>query len=94
MNKLNKLLHQELRLAIVSYLAGVEWVNFNKLLDITEATKGNLSVQIKKLEAAGYLEIKKSFKDNYPLTQCKITDDGRNALDEYVKDLKQLLNMK
>lgn len=94
MNKLNKLLHQELRLAIVSYLAGVEWVNFNKLLDITEATKGNLSVQIKKLEAAGYLEIKKSFKDNYPLTQCRITDDGRNALDEYVKDLKQLLNMK
>lgn len=78
----------------MSYLAGVDWANFNKLLEVTEATKGNLSVQIKKLEKANYLEIKKSFRDNYPLTQCKITDEGRKALDVYVANLKKLLNMK
>lgn len=92
MNKLDKLLHQELRLAIISFLSGVDWANFNKLLEVTEATKGNLSVQIKKLEAAEYLSVKKSFKDNYPLTQCKITAKGQKALDDYVLNLKKLLN--
>lgn len=91
--KLNKLLHQELRLAIVSFLAGVEWADFNKLLEVTEATKGNLSVQIKKLEEANYVKVKKSFKNNYPHTQCKLTDEGRKALDEYVIALKQMLDI-
>ncbi|MEX1002545.1 MAG: transcriptional regulator [Crocinitomicaceae bacterium] len=93
MNQLNKLLHQELRLAIMSYLSAVDWADFNKLLEITQATKGNLSVQIKKLQEANYIDVKKSFKNNYPLTQCKITKKGQEALDQYVKDLKELLNI-
>ena len=93
MSKLDKLLHQELRLAIMSYLAGVDWANFNKLLEVTKASKGNLSVQIKKLEEAEYIEIKKSFKNNYPLTQCKITPIGQKAMDEYVANIKKLLKI-
>lgn len=93
MVKLNKLLHQELRLAIVSFLAGVEWADFNKLLEVTEATKGNLSIQIKKLQESNYVVVRKSFKNNYPLTQCKITKEGRQALDEYVAALKQMLDI-
>ena len=93
MSKLNKILHQELRLAIISYLSDFEWVNFNQLLEVTEATKGNLSAQVSKLQDAGYIEVKKSFKNNYPLTEYKITSTGRKELEQYVKDLKMLLNI-
>lgn len=93
MTKLNTILHQELRLSIISYLINVEWANFKKLIEITKASKGNLSVQITKLQTAGYLEVKKSFKGNYPLTECKITDLGRKEFETYVNSLKQLLNI-
>ncbi len=93
MVKLNPILHQELRLAVISFLVNTEWVDFKKLVEVTGATKGNLSVQISKLQKEGYLEVKKSFKGNYPLTECIITEKGRTAFDTYVKDLKRLLNM-
>ena len=93
MSKLNKILHQELRLAIISYLSNLEWVNFNELLEIPQATKGNLSVQVSKLQEAGYVQVKKSFKNNYPLTEYKITSKGHKELEQYVKDLKALLNI-
>lgn len=93
MGKLDPLLHQELRLAVVSYLANVEQADFKKLLEVTEASKGNLSVQIKKLQKANYITITKSFKGNYPHTSCAITVPGREALENYVQNLKQLLNL-
>jgi len=93
MGKLDPLLHQELRLAVVSYLANVEQADFKKLLEVTEASKGNLSVQIKKLQKANYITITKSFKGNYPHTACAITVPGREALENYVQNLKQLLNL-
>ncbi len=93
MAKLNSLLHQELRLSIISFLANVEWVDFKKLIEVTEASKGNLSVQITKLQKAEYLEVRKSFKGNYPLTECSITDKGKKALELYVIELKKLLNL-
>lgn len=93
MSKLNSLLHQELRLSIISFLATVEWADFKKLVEVTEASKGNLSVQITKLQKAGYLEVKKSFKDNYPLTECSIAEEGRAALESYIEELKKLLNL-
>ncbi|MFT4601520.1 MAG: DNA-binding HxlR family transcriptional regulator [Arenicella sp.] len=93
MTKLNPLLHQELRLSIISFLATAKWVNFNALLDITEASKGNLSVQLKKLEEAKMIKIKKSFKNNYPLTECQITTIGRDDLEEYVAAIKKMLNI-
>lgn len=93
MSKLNSLLHQELRLAIISFLAGVEWADFKKLAEVTGATKGNLSVQISKLQKAGYLEVKKSFKGNYPLTECRITELGTKEFEAYVDNLRKMLNL-
>lgn len=93
MGKLDPLLHQELRLAVVSFLANVEGADFKKLLEVTEASKGNLSVQISKLQKAGYITVTKTFKGNYPHTQCAITDTGRTALETYVDNLKKLLNL-
>lgn len=93
MAKLNSILHQELRLAIISFLVNVEWVEFTKLSEVTGATKGNLSVQISKLQKAEYLEVRKSFRGNYPLTECQITPQGKTAFEAYVADLKLLLNL-
>ncbi len=93
MSKLNSLLHQELRLAIISFLVGVEWADFKKLAEVTGATKGNLSVQISKLQKAGYLKVKKSFKGNYPLTECQVTELGRTEFEAYVENLRKMLNL-
>lgn len=89
---LDPLLHNELRLKIISLLIGVESAEFNFLLKETEATRGNLSVQIKKLDEAGYITVKKSFKGNYPLTTCKIAAKGIKAFEEYVKAISGYLN--
>ena len=93
MPKLNSLLHQELRLSIVSFLVNVEKADFKKLIEVTAASKGNLSVQLSKLQEAGYLEVTKSFKGNYPHTECNITEEGKQAFEEYLANLKQLLNL-
>ena len=91
--KLNAVLHQELRLAIISFLANVDSADFKKLIEITTASKGNLSVQLSKLQEAGYIRITKSFKKNYPHTECSITKNGRKAFEVYLTDLKKLLNL-
>ncbi|MGB0805886.1 MAG: winged helix-turn-helix domain-containing protein [Salibacteraceae bacterium] len=93
MNKLNSILHQELRLAIISFLVNVEWADFKKLAEVTGATKGNLSVQISKLQKAKYLKVKKSFKGNYPLTECQITELGKKEFEAYVENLRKMLNL-
>ncbi len=77
----------------MSFLANVEWANFKKLIEVTQASKGNLSVQITKLQGAGYIKVRKSFQNNYPLTECRITPKGREALEKYVSDIKKLLNI-
>jgi len=93
MAKLNALLHQELRLSIISFLINVDSADFKKLLEVTNASKGNLSVQLSKLEAAEYVEISKTFKDKYPHTSCSITDTGRTAFENYLRELKSLLKL-
>ena len=93
MARLNTILHQELRLSIISFLAGVESADFKKLLEVTSATKGNLSVQLNKLQDAGYIEITKSFKGNYPHTECAITPEGKAAFKDYLDNLKSLLKI-
>jgi DNA-binding MarR family transcriptional regulator len=60
-------------------------------MEKTGATRGNISVQIKKLEEAGYIAIDKSFKDNYPLTTCKITKKGVEAFEKYVDALRDYI---
>jgi len=89
---LNPLLHSQLRLAIVSTLMTVAKANFNYLKETTQATSGNLSVQIKKLQKAGYITVEKSFKNNYPNTTLSITDKGKKAFEIYVNNLKKYIN--
>ena len=93
MPKLNPLLHQELRLAIVSFLIAVESADFKKLLEISKASKGNLSIQLSKLEEAGYLKITKSFKNKYPHTSCSLTANGKTAFEDYLSELKKMLSL-
>jgi DNA-binding MarR family transcriptional regulator len=69
--KLDPLLHNELRLAVIAYLIAKQKVSFKELKGVTNATSGNLSIQLKKLEQVKYISIHKSFKDNYPLTLLK-----------------------
>lgn len=93
MKPLDPLLHSQLRLAIMSILIGVKQADFNYFLEKTGATRGNLSVQISKLKEAGYIQVEKSFKDNYPHTVCKITAKGRQSFESYVEAIKLYLNI-
>lgn len=90
---LDPILHSQLRLAVMSVLISVKQAEFTFLKEKTNSTAGNLSVQIQKLKEAGYIEIIKEFKDNYPLTTCKITKKGIAAFEEYVKVLQGYLKV-
>jgi DNA-binding transcriptional ArsR family regulator len=85
---LNPILHSQLRLAVISLLISVKEAEFTFLKEKTNATAGNLSVQINKLKEAGYIEVTKQFKDNYPQTICKITREGIEAFELYVAALQ------
>ncbi|AMQ55403.1 winged helix-turn-helix domain-containing protein [Algoriphagus sanaruensis] len=89
---LDPLLHSQLRLAIMSLLIGLEEADFTFIKEKTESTAGNLSVQLDKLEKAGYISIEKSFKGKRPLTTCKITSTGVKAFEEYVENLKNYIS--
>ncbi len=88
---LDPLLHSQLRLAIVSLLMTSNEVDFNQIKDTTNATSGNISVQIKKLQEAGYIEVVKSFKNNYQNTSLKMTNKGIKAFEDYVESLRQYI---
>ena len=88
---LDPILHSQLRLAVVSLLIGVKEAEFTFIREKTNSTAGNLSVQINKLKEAGYIDVIKQFKDNYPQTICKITPEGVRAFEEYVKNLQSYL---
>lgn len=88
---LDPIIHQPLRLAIMSILVSVASAEFNYLKEKTEATQGNLSIQLKKLKEAGYIEIEKSFRNNYPLTTCKVTQAGILAFEAYVDAISGML---
>ena len=90
---LDPLLHSQLRLAIVSLLMTSNEIDFNHIKDTTHATSGNISIQIKKLQDAGYIEVVKSFKNNYQNTSLKITNIGIKAFEDYVESLKQYIKM-
>ncbi|MBR3958894.1 MAG: transcriptional regulator [Bacteroidales bacterium] len=90
--KLDPLLHSELRLAVMSLLAGVDEADFTYLKEQTGATSGNLSVQIDKLAEAGYIEVEKGFRGKVPRTVCRLTPTGTEAFRAYVKALKKYLN--
>lgn len=85
---LDPVLHSQLRLAIMSVLVGVKEAEFTFLKEKTNATAGNLSVQINKLRDAAYIEVIKQFKDNYPQTICRITQEGIAAFENYVVSIQ------
>ena len=87
-NDLDPILHSQLRLAIMSLLISVKEAEFTFIKEKTGATAGNLSVQVQKLKDAGYIEVTKQFKDNYPQTICKVTAKGVDAFEQYVKNLQ------
>lgn len=91
-NDLDPILHSQLRLAIISMLVASEKADFTYIKEETKATAGNLSIQIKKLQDAGYIKVKKTFKNNYPNTMLSITKKGIEAFETYVNNLKKYIN--
>ena len=89
---LDRLLHDRMRLGIVSALAAADDLSFTDLKSALSATDGNLSVHARKLEDAGYLTMKKSFSGRTPLTEYKITKEGRKALEKYLDHMEALIN--
>ena len=92
-NELDPILHSQLRLAVMSLLIGVKEAEFTFIREKTGATAGNLSVQITKLKEAEYIAVIKQFKNNYPLTICKITPKGIQAFEDYVNALQSYMNI-
>ena len=88
---LDPLLHSQLRLAVMSLLISVEQADFVYIKEETGATAGNLSVQIDKLSSAGYISVEKKFEGKKPKTTCKITAQGVDAFEKYVKNIQQYL---
>ena len=89
--ELDKLIHERLRLGIVSALASTESMSFGDLKNLLQTTDGNVSVHARKLEEAGYISCEKSFKGRVPLTEYKITSAGRGALERYLNHMEALI---
>ena len=90
---LDPILHSQLRLAVMSILISVKDAEFIYLKEKTNATAGNLSVQINKLKEAGYIDVTKQFNNNYPQTVCRITEAGIAAFENYVTALKSYMSL-
>lgn len=86
---LDPLLHSQVRLSIMTILLPLKSAEFSYLLDNISTTKGNLSFQITKLREAGYIDVKKSFRKNYPLTTLQITPKGVDAYDQYIEAISE-----
>lgn len=89
--ELDRLIHERIRLGIVSALAVNEALTFNALKDMLGATDGNLSVHARKLEEAGYVACTKSFDGRVPRTEYRLTDEGRQALGRYLDHMEALI---
>jgi DNA-binding MarR family transcriptional regulator len=89
--KIDDVIHGRLRLGIMAYLVSNEVADFTELKNALEATQGNLSVQLRKLEDAGYVAIEKSFLNRKPLTRVRVTDLGRKAFRDYLDVMAKLV---
>jgi DNA-binding MarR family transcriptional regulator len=88
---IDEVIHGRVRLAVMAYLSGAGAADFGELRDRTGVTDGNLSVNLRKLEAAGYVEIEKKFVDRRPQTICHLTEAGRAAWIAYLARLQAML---
>lgn len=91
-NDLDKVIHERMRLGIISALAANEKLSFTELKNLLNTTDGNISVHARKLEDAGYVTCEKSFKGRMPLTEYAITRDGRKALGRYLDHMEALID--
>ncbi|MBN8608639.1 MAG: transcriptional regulator [Caulobacterales bacterium] len=89
--KLDDVIHGRLRLGIMAYLADAEAADFTELKELLDATQGNLSVHLRKLEEAGYVAIDKSFVNRKPLTRVRMTPAGRGAFAAYLEAIAKLV---
>src|SRR5215475_2356497 len=90
--RIDDVIHGRLRLGIMAYLANSEVADFNELKSALQATQGNLSIHLRKLEDAGYIAIDKSFLNRKPLTRARITESGRQALAAYLEAMARLVD--
>ena len=88
---IDDVIHGRLRLGIMAYLSSAEVADFNELKALLQATQGNLSVHLRKLEDAGYVAIDKSFVGRKPLTRVRLTETGRAAFGNYLKAMGRLV---
>ena len=91
LGRIDEVIHGRMRLGIMVYLSDVDVADFTELKTVLEATQGNLSVHLKKLEEAGYVAIAKSFVNNKPLTRVSITPEGRRAFADYLEAIGRLI---
>jgi DNA-binding MarR family transcriptional regulator len=89
--ELDRLIHERMRLGIVSALAANNSLTFNDLKKLLETTDGNLSVHARKLEEAGYIECLKSFEKRLPKTEYRLTSSGRKALERYLNHMEAII---
>src|SRR5579871_389424 len=89
--KLDRLIHERLRLGILSALSVNESLTFNELKKMLDTTDGNLSVHARKLEEAGYIGCTKSFEGRMPRTDYRLTASGKRALERYVDHMEALI---
>jgi DNA-binding transcriptional ArsR family regulator len=90
-NDLDKVIHERMRLGIISALAANKKLSFTELKDLLNTSDGNISVHARKLEDAGYVTQEKSFRGRVPLTEYKITGRGRKALVKYLDHMEALI---
>lgn len=89
--KLDEAIHSRIRLAVMAILASVDYAEFTYLRDKVNATDGNLGTHLRKLEAAGYVSVKKSFVDRKPVSRYRLTAAGREAFRRYMDRLEEML---
>jgi len=89
--ELDRIIHERMRLGIISALAANEKLSFGDLKKLLNTTDGNISVHARKLEEAGYVTMQKSFKGRVPLTEYSITKDGKKALERYLNHMEALI---
>lgn len=91
----NKIIHEKVRLRIMSFLVSSpkEKAGFTRIKDALALSSGNLSIQIKTLEEAGYVQVKKSFKNNKPYTEVILSSEGHKALVEYIEKMETFLTV-
>ena len=90
-SRIDDVIHGRIRLGIMAYLSGAETADFNTLKTRLQTTDGNLSVHLRKLEEAGFVAVTKSFIGRKPLTQARLTEEGRAAFVAYLDAMAGLL---